>query len=166
MESMAASVYVGDGVLEVHDVPVPTPGPGEVLIEIAQCGICGTDLHLVLERIARPGTVLGHEWAGTIAVTGDGSTGGTSAARRVRPRAGCGGCRACRGRPTLGVPSVPTDGPPRLSPGAFAGYVVSPADQLVAVPERPAVAAALTEPTTVALHGHHCRASRPPTACS
>ena len=55
MELMEASVYVGDGALEVRDVPVPEPGPGEVLIEIAQCGICGTDLHFVLERIARPG---------------------------------------------------------------------------------------------------------------
>ena len=60
MELMEACVYVGDGVLEVQDVPVPAPGPGDVLIEIAQCGICGTDLHLVLGRIARPGTVPAH----------------------------------------------------------------------------------------------------------
>ncbi len=71
MAVMDASVYVGDGVLEVQEVPVPELGPHDVLVEVGQCGICGTDVHLVLEKIARPGTVLGHEWAGTIAALGD-----------------------------------------------------------------------------------------------
>jgi L-iditol 2-dehydrogenase len=153
MQSMEASVYVGDGVLEVHDVPVPAPAPGEVLIEIAQCGICGTDLHFVLERIARPGSVLGHEWAGTIAATGQGVDGWSVGQRVVcGPEPGCGECRACRaGRPSVCLRRPPTD---HLSfRGAFAGYVVAPADQLVAVPEAlTSRAAALTEPTAVALH--------------
>ena len=73
---MDASVYVGDGVLEVQQVDVPEPGPNDVLVEVGQCGICGTDVHLVLEKIARPGTVLGHEWSGTIAALGDDVTDG------------------------------------------------------------------------------------------
>ena len=153
MELMEASVYVGDGVLEVHDVAVPEPGPGEVRIEIAQCGICGTDLHFVLERIARPGTVLGHEWAGTIVALGEGVE-GWDVGRRVvcGPEPGCGECRAClAGRPSVCLERPPTD---HLSfRGAFAQYVLAPADQLVAVPEHlPSRAAALTEPTAVALH--------------
>jgi 2-desacetyl-2-hydroxyethyl bacteriochlorophyllide A dehydrogenase len=153
MELMEASVYVGDGALEVQDVPVPEPGPGDVLIEIAQCGICGTDLHFVLERIARPGTVLGHEWAGTIVAAGDAVTGWHVGQRVVcGPEPGCGECRACRaGRPSVCLRRPPTD---HLSfRGAFARYVVAPAEQLVVVPDQlPSRAAALTEPTAVALH--------------
>ena len=153
MELMEASVYVGDGALEVRDVPVPEPGPGEVLIEIAQCGICGTDLHFVLERIARPGTVLGHEWSGTIAAIGPDVEGWSIGARVVcGPEPGCGECRAClRGRPSVCLHRPPVD---HLSfRGAFARYVVAPAEQLLALPdELPARAAALTEPTAVALH--------------
>ena len=153
MELMEASVYVGDGALEVRDVPVPEPGPGEVLIEIAQCGICGTDLHFVLERIARPGTVLGHEWSGTIAAIGPDVEGWSIGARVVcGPEPGCGECRAClRGRPSVCLRRPPVD---HLSfRGAFARYVVAPAEQLLELPdELPARAAALTEPTAVALH--------------
>jgi 2-desacetyl-2-hydroxyethyl bacteriochlorophyllide A dehydrogenase len=153
MELMEASVYVGDGALEVRDVPVPEPGPGEVLIEIAQCGICGTDLHFVLERIARPGTVLGHEWSGTIAALGPDVDGWSVGARVVcGPEPGCGECRACvRGRPSVCLRRPPVD---HLSfRGAFARYVVAPAEQLLALPENlPARAAALTEPTAVAMH--------------
>ncbi len=111
MELMEASVYVGDGALEVHDVPVPEPGPGEVLIEIAQCGICGTDLHFVLERIARPGSTLGHEWAGTIVALGD-EVDDWEVGRRVvcGPEPGCGECRACRAdRPSVCLRRPPTD---------------------------------------------------------
>ena len=114
---------------------MPEPGAGEVLIEIAQCGICGTDLHFVLGRIARPGTVLGHEWAGTIAAVGADVDGmGGRGPRRVRPEPGCGECRACRaGRPSVCLRRPPVD---HLSfRGAFARYVVAPAAQLVAVPE-------------------------------
>ncbi len=153
MELMEASVYVGDGALEVRDVPVPEPGPGEVLIEIAQCGICGTDLHFVLERIARPGSVLGHEWSGTIAAVGPDVEGWSVGARVVcGPEPGCGECRACvRGRPSVCLRRPPVD---HLSfRGAFARYVVAPAEQLLAVPdELPSRAAALTEPTAVAMH--------------
>jgi threonine dehydrogenase-like Zn-dependent dehydrogenase len=153
MELMEASVYVGDGALEVRDVPVPEPGPGEVLIEIAQCGICGTDLHFVLERIARPGSVLGHEWSGTIAAVGPDVEGWSVGARVVcGPEPGCGECRACvRGRPSVCLRRPPVD---HLSfRGAFARYVVAPAEQLLAVPDDlPSRAAALTEPTAVAMH--------------
>src|ERR1700749_1089180 len=147
MELMEASVYVGDGALEVRDVPVPEPGPGEVLIEVAQCGICGTDLHLVLERIARPGTVLGHEWAGTIAAVGDEVTDWSGGDRVVcGPSPGCGACRACRaGRPSVCLDRPPTDFLDFR--GAFAQYVAAPAAQLLAVPDGLSIReAALVEP--------------------
>jgi 2-desacetyl-2-hydroxyethyl bacteriochlorophyllide A dehydrogenase len=150
---MDASVYVGDGVLEVQPVAVPVPGPRDVLIEIAQCGICGTDVHLVLGRIARPGTVLGHEWAGTVAAVGDRVDEWAIGDRVVcGPSPGCGECRACRaGRPSVCLRRPPTD---HLDfRGAYARYVVAPADQLLAVPEALSLRdAALTEPTSVAIH--------------
>ncbi|HEU5306044.1 MAG TPA: alcohol dehydrogenase catalytic domain-containing protein [Acidimicrobiia bacterium] len=150
---MDASVYVGDGVLEVQQVAVPEPGPDDVLVEIAQCGICGTDVHLVLERIARPGTVLGHEWAGTIAALGDAVDGWAVGQRVVcGPSPGCGRCRACRaGRPSVCLERPLTD---HLDfRGAYARYVVAPAAQLLAVPEELSTReAALVEPTAVAMH--------------
>ena len=64
---MSAAVYVGDGKIAVEQVPCPEPGPGEVLVEVAECGICGSDLHMVFERYAKPGAILGHEWSGVVA---------------------------------------------------------------------------------------------------
>lgn len=150
---MDASVYVGDGVLEVQQVAVPDVRPTEVLVEVGHCGICGTDVHLVLERIARPGTVLGHEWAGTIAAIGDDVVGWSIGDRVVcGPSPGCGTCRACRaGRPSVCLERPPTD---HLDfRGAYARYVVAPADRLLAVPDALSLRqAALVEPTAIALH--------------
>ena len=159
---MDASVYVGDGVLEVQQVAVPEPGPRDVLVEIGQCGICGTDVHLVLEKIARPGTVLGHEWAGTIAVVGDDVEGWSVGDRVVcGPTPGCGECRACRaGRPSVCLQRPPAD---HLDfRGAYARYVVAQSDQLLAVPEALSIReAALVEPTAVALHAVTLSGARP-----
>ena len=78
---MPAAVYVGDGEMTVRDLAIPTLGPSDALVEVSHCGICGTDLHLVLEKYARPDSVLGHEWAGTIAAVGDGVQGWEIGAR-------------------------------------------------------------------------------------
>jgi 2-desacetyl-2-hydroxyethyl bacteriochlorophyllide A dehydrogenase len=153
-EFMPAAVYVGDGAIEVQQLPVPAYGSGEALIEISHCGICGTDLHLVIDRYARPGSVLGHEWAGTIAALGGGVTGWEIGARVVLdPTPGCGRCRACtRGRPSVCVRREPPD-LLDFSRGAFCRFKVVPAAQLVRVPDALSTrAAALTEPTAIALH--------------
>jgi len=154
---MAAAVYVGDGAIEVQRIPVPAYGPAEALIEISHCGICGTDLHLVLDRYARPGSVLGHEWAGTIAALGTEVTGWEIGARVVLDSTpGCGRCRACtRGRPSV---CARRERPDLLdfSRGAFCRYKVVPAAQLLRVPDALSTrAAALTEPTAIALHTIH-----------
>lgn len=151
--SMPAAVYVGDGVLAVDEVEVPTLGPGQVLVEISHCGVCGTDLHLVHEHIARPGTVLGHEWAGTIAATGDGVTDWAVGDRVVSgPIPGCGTCRACRmRRPSVCLRRPAVD---HLSfRGAFARYVQADAARLLGVPDGLTLRnAALTEPVAIAIH--------------
>ena len=147
---MPVAVYQGDGRIEVQELAVPEPGPDEVLVEVAACGICGTDLHLVLEQFARPGDVLGHEWAGTVALSGDTWEAG---ARVVSdPSPGCGNCRACRsGRPAVCLERPPAD----FSSwnGAFCRYRTVQAARLLRVPDSLSVRdAALTEPTAIAIH--------------
>jgi (R,R)-butanediol dehydrogenase/meso-butanediol dehydrogenase/diacetyl reductase len=150
---MTAAVYTGHGAMAVEHRPIPEPAAGQVRIEVARCGICGTDLHLVLEHYARPGSVLGHEWCGRIAELGDGIDGWAVGDRVVAgPRDGCGECRACRtGRPAVCRQRGPSE---YFSPdGAFAEYVLVDASRLVAVPDVvDDRAAALTEPLAVVLH--------------
>jgi L-iditol 2-dehydrogenase len=64
--TMRAGVYRGSGRIAVEDVPVPEILEGEVLIRVAACGICGTDIKKVRQGIVRPPQILGHEIAGTI----------------------------------------------------------------------------------------------------
>jgi 2-desacetyl-2-hydroxyethyl bacteriochlorophyllide A dehydrogenase len=151
---MPAAVYVGDGAMEVQHLPVPELRPGEALIEVSHCGICGTDLHLVLERFARPGSVLGHEWSGTIAAVAGDAGDWVAGARVVLDRTpGCGMCRACkRGRPSVCLRREPPD-LLDFSRGAFCRYKVAPAARLLPIPDTLSTrAAALTEPTAIALH--------------
>ena len=65
---MKAILYEGVGKLRPIDIEKPAPGPGEVLVKVRYCGICGTDIHsFKYEGILFPGTVPGHETVGTIA---------------------------------------------------------------------------------------------------
>ena len=153
-ETMPAAVYVGDGNIEVRDISVPAPGADEVLIEVSHCGICGTDLHLVLERYARAGSVLGHEWSGTIAATGEGvAAWDLGSPVVVNPTPGCGTCRAClAGRPSVCLRRTPPD-LLDFSHGAFTRYRIAKAAQLLRVPDSLDLrVAALTEPTAIAIH--------------
>ena len=103
----------------------------------------------------RPGSVLGHEWAGTVAAIGAGVDGSVDRRTRRRrdPTPGCGECRACRrGRP-VGVPAASRHPTTSAFRGAFCRYVVVPAARLLAIPDAlPIRAAALTEPTAIAFH--------------
>jgi 2-desacetyl-2-hydroxyethyl bacteriochlorophyllide A dehydrogenase len=150
---MAAAVLQGPGRLEVTAVPVPDVGPGQVLVAVDLCGVCGTDLHMVLEGWGQRGSWGGHEWTGRVAAVGPGvSRWAPGDAVVGGPTARCGRCPACRaGRPSLCADrDTPGVGPER---GAFATYTVAGADELLAVPEGLAPeAAALAEPLAVALH--------------
>ena len=158
---MPAAVYVGEGRIAVEAVPCPKPGPGDVLVEIAECGICGSDLHMVLERYAQPGAILGHEWSGIVASAPSGA--GWSPGDRVvgNPTPGCGVCRPCqRGRPSVCLKRPPADF--RGYMGAFCRYKTVGADGLIRIPDSlPTRAAALTEPTAIALHAVQMGGVRP-----
>jgi threonine dehydrogenase-like Zn-dependent dehydrogenase len=102
---MQAIRFTGEGQHALVDLPEPDGcSPGEVLIEVAAIGICGSDL-LILSSPQRhpatPGIVLGHEFAGTVRAVGDG-VGSVRPGDHVviDPARGCGLCRLCRlGRP-------------------------------------------------------------------
>jgi 2-desacetyl-2-hydroxyethyl bacteriochlorophyllide A dehydrogenase len=149
---MPAAVYVGHGRIAVEEVPRPEPGPGEVLVEIAECGICGSDLHMVMERYAKPGAILGHEWSGVVAAAPAGSR--WSPGDRVvgNPSPGCGACRPCRrGRPSVCLHRAVADFTGYR--GAFCQYKTVAADGLIRIPDSlPTRVAALAEPMAITLH--------------
>ncbi len=150
--SMSAAVYMGDGKIAVEQVPCPEPGPGEVLVEVAECGICGSDLHMVLERYARPGAILGHEWSGVVAAA-PGDSGWAPGDRVVgNSSPGCGRCRPCRrGRPSVCLNRARADFTGYR--GAFCQYKAVTADSLLRIPESlPTRVAALAEPMAITLH--------------
>ena len=151
---MKACVYRAPRELVVETRPVPEPGPDEVLLRVSHCGVCGTDLHFVMDGWGRPDSIGGHEYSGEIVAVG----------ARVRdfgpgdrvvggPEPGCGECTYCRAhRPSL-CSDLGELGMGQFQ-GAFAEYKSVPADQLLRVPDSLSLReAALAEPLAVALHG-------------
>ena len=125
--------------LELRQVPVPQPGPGEVLIKVHKTAICGTDVHIynwdpwAQEHIKAPMTI-GHEYVGEVAALGAGVT-GVAIGQRVSGEGHitCHRCRNCHTgniqwcKDTLSV-GVDRD-------GAFAEYVCIPASNLILIDE-------------------------------
>jgi len=73
-KTMRAGVYRDKGVVRVEEVPVPEVGDGEVLIKVAACGICGTDIKKIFQRYVEPPQILGHELSGRVVAIGRGVT--------------------------------------------------------------------------------------------
>ena len=96
---MKAAYYCGDRTVEIGECQVQSPSADQVRIEVAYCGVCGTDIHIYLghqdRRIDMP-QVIGHEMSGRIAEVGasvEGWAVGDSVV--VRPLEACGTCAAC-----------------------------------------------------------------------
>lgn len=153
-DEMRAAVYRARADLQVQDRPVPVPGPHEVLLEISHCGVCGTDLHMVMEGWGRPDSIGGHEYSGEIAALGANVSGWSIGDAVVGgPTPGCGRCAYCLAhRPGLCTEaSTPGVG---AHQGAFAQYKCVHESQLLRVPDGLSLReAALCEPLAVALHG-------------
>jgi len=146
---------VGDRTIELLETEPRRPGTGEVQIDVAYTGICGTDLHIVHgamdARVTLP-AVLGHEMAGSLAAVGDGVSGWSVGDHvTVMPLAWCGACPACRAGHShvchnlnfLGIDS----------PGSMQARWIVPAEVLVSLPSDLRLdVAALVEPTAVAVH--------------
>lgn len=150
-----AAVYRGDKTFSLEQKNVQPPGPGEVQIKVAYCGICGTDLHIFLghmdKRVGFERTI-GHEMSGTISATGEGVTGLSTGQRIVvRPLDHCGDCPACNaGHEHIchNLKFIGID-----SEGAFQEYWNVPAHTIHVLPEGLDLShAALIEPLAVACH--------------
>ncbi|MFE4534408.1 zinc-dependent alcohol dehydrogenase family protein [Streptomyces scopuliridis] len=152
---MRAAIVEAVGKVSVTTVPDPTPGPRDVVVAVAACGICGTDLHILQGEFAPTLPIVpGHEFAGEIVEIGSEVTElsvGDKVA--VDPSLYCNECRYCRsGRGNLcdrwnaiGV----------SKPGGAAEFAVAPVANCVKLPDHIDVKdAALIEPLSCAVRGY------------
>ncbi|GGO99887.1 zinc-dependent alcohol dehydrogenase family protein [Wenjunlia tyrosinilytica] len=158
---MRAAVIEAPGKVSVTTVPDPAPGPREVVVDVAACGLCGTDLHILQGEFAPTLPVVpGHEFAGEVVGIGSEVTELAVGDRvAVDPSLYCHECRYCRrGRNNLcdrwaaiGV---------TVSGGA-AEYAVAPVANCVRLPDHVDTAdAALIEPLSCAVRGYDVLGSR------
>lgn len=133
----AAIFYEAHAPLRVEDWPEPTPDDGEILVRVAACGLCHTDLHYIDHGVATaksPPLILGHEATGIVAQVGAGVTSVKEGDRVLLPAVlPCGTCFACRtGRENICL---------RLRmfgndvDGAYAEYVKAPAKDIFILPD-------------------------------
>ena len=150
-----AAVYRGNKTFTVEEVTIPPPGPGQVQIDVAYCGICGTDLHIYLGHMdPRVGfeRTIGHEMSGVISALGA-DVSGLSVEQHVvvRPLDHCGSCPACKAGHqhichTLTFIGIDSD-------GAFQEKWNVPAHTIHVMPDDLDLShAALIEPLAVACH--------------
>jgi (R,R)-butanediol dehydrogenase/meso-butanediol dehydrogenase/diacetyl reductase len=152
---MLTAAYVGDRTMSVEEATARPPGPGEVQVEVAYVGICGTDLHILHgsmdSRVSLP-AIIGHEMSGRVAALGEGVSGwAVGDPVTVMPLDWDGTCPAClAGNEHIcqHLDFVGID-----SPGALQGRWNVRADLLVRLPTGLALdRAALVEPVAVAVH--------------
>ncbi|MDP2959425.1 MAG: zinc-binding dehydrogenase [Longimicrobiales bacterium] len=135
---MKAAVFHGpDRPLSIEEVPTPTPGRGQVLIRVAGCGVCHTDLHYTDHGTAtfkQPPMILGHEISGIVEVPGEGVKARKPGDRvLVAAVTSCGTCDACR----EGRENICANGEMLGNhiDGGFAEYVVAPAKDTFLLPD-------------------------------
>jgi len=125
--TMRAAVYRGIDDVRVETVPVPLIGAGEILIQVASCGICGTDLKKIHSGSHSAPRIFGHETAGTIVAKGAGVRNFTIGDRvMVFHHVPCGNCYYCRKRTYAQCPLYKRVGVTagfEPSGGGFAGFV-------------------------------------------
>jgi (R,R)-butanediol dehydrogenase/meso-butanediol dehydrogenase/diacetyl reductase len=149
---MKAAIFEGVGrPLRIGDLRPPEPADDEVVLRVAACGICGSDLHITEDPVTfgvGQGAVLGHEFAGEVAAVGAGVTAFKIGDRvAVAPMWGCGTCESCR----KGEPAWCSQ--MHLIGGGYAEFTAVAARQCRLLPDDlPIKEGALAEPTSVGLH--------------
>lgn len=156
---MKALVLTGPSQFELQDVPMPQPGPGEVLIKVMACGICGSDVHGMDGSTGRrqPPVIMGHEASGEVADLGEDVT-DYKVGDRVTfdSTIYCGACSYCQSGfinlcDNRNVVGVSCDDYNRA--GAFAEYLVVPARVLYRFgPSLDFAKACMVEPLSIAFH--------------
>ncbi len=151
---MKALQYKRPSQLSLVELPVPEPGPDEVLIKVSHAGICGTDIHIMAEESpAAPEVVLGHEFSGTLAAMGN-SVNHLREGQRVAvdPNNYCRRCDYCRIGKVHFCRNLNPVGVFR--DGAWAEYCLAPANQVYELPKDVTFQwGALCEPFSCILHG-------------
>ena len=144
--------------LDIADVPVPEPAPGQVVVQIRYCGVCGTDVHGFATPEMLPPAVFGHEWTGTVVAAGAGIE-TVEVGRRVAVAVGppCGTCRMCRAGHAEHCDTAFAEAngvtPDAPSHGGFARHLAVSERRVVPVlDELTDEQAALIEPTAVCFH--------------
>lgn len=137
--------------LVLENVPDPAPGAGEVVVKVARCGICGSDLHMSEEPVfgAQPGDVFGHEFSGEVVALGKGAEGlSLGDLVSVIPLKSCGACTHCRKGEVQWCEQFGLQG------GGYAEFALTRPNQCVKLPKSASLAdGAIIEPLAVALHG-------------
>jgi L-iditol 2-dehydrogenase len=155
--TMRASVMTGVGTLQIEERPVPSPGPHEVLVEVAAVGVCGSDVHYyrhgrIGDFVVEEPMILGHELSGRITAVGaqvDPDRVGQRVA--VEPQFPCRRCRQCTAGRYNMCPHMKFYATPPVD-GAFCSYVTIDAEMAHPVPDSMSdEAAALLEPLSVAI---------------
>jgi (R,R)-butanediol dehydrogenase/meso-butanediol dehydrogenase/diacetyl reductase len=155
---MHAALITGKERLELVDFPEPTPAPNGVVVDIAFCGICGTDIHAYQSGEPYNPAICGHEWSGTVSAAGDGVKSLSEGDRVVVAVApSCGNCAACRRGQAERclVAFMSAIGRDELAPphGGFAPRIAVAASRVVKTdPGLTDEQAAQVEPVTVAFH--------------
>ncbi len=154
---MIGNYFLGNGQFEVRSMTFPAPSRKEVLIRVAACGVCGTDVHIFHgdkgSAEVTPPVVLGHEISGVVEQVGSAVTRlavGDHVA--VDPNSYCGTCRSCRMGHKQTCSHLTAVGVTR--DGGFADYCLVPEDQCFRIaPTIPLDYAAMTEPLACCIHG-------------
>jgi L-iditol 2-dehydrogenase len=158
---MRAAVLEAANRLVVKDVPTPKLGPDQLLVKVATCGVCGTDVKLLTGKYsARYPVILGHEFAGKVVEKGAGVDLAVGTAVTADPNESCGACQWCHSGQTTFCQNMAAYGV--LSDGAFAEYVV--VSKRGAYPVPPGLdyeSASFAEPVSCALHGADRAGYRP-----
>lgn len=155
---MKAAVLTEPGRIVIENRPIPQPRENEVLIKIKHVGICGSDVHYYLhgrigDFVVKKPIVLGHECSGEVVKTGSNvSNVKVGDLVAIEPGYTCGKCIFCKtGRYNLCADVVFMATPPY--DGAFAEYVVHPADMVFKLPDgMSTIEGALIEPLAVGFH--------------
>lgn len=155
---MRVGLITGKGSLELVDVPDPVPSETGVVVDIAYCGICGTDIHAYRSGDPYEPAICGHEWSGTISARGAGVRHLAEGDRVVvAVGAACGRCSACRAGhyrhcATVFLSSIGRD-PHAPRHGGFAARLAVGADRVMKTHAGlDDTTAAQVEPATVAFH--------------
>ncbi len=162
-DTMRAAVYRGINDIRIETVPVPQIGPGELLVKIATCGVCGTDLKKIHTGSHSAPRIFGHEMAGTVVALGQGVKNFELGERVVvHHHVPCGNCYYCRKNTPAQCPLYKTTGATAgfaPSGGGFAEYIrvmdfVVASRGVVRIPDEvPFEQAAFVEPVNTVLKG-------------